>query len=943
VKYSARLVTALAAVALLIAVLVALGKTTRDAHAAVNGTIYLTNNWSKLTTEASPPSSTGRTYVGSGKTLYATIEEVSVTATSTVTNTIETDSNKVTITVVDADANVPVATTTVVTFPSSTTTAGSSRSFTLPLASPIIDRNGNGSVVNDAGDVTISGLTSGGAFVSGVLESDGSSNGGVVTVTASSDIGASATMTIGWSTSAIDTLTTGVTHWSSQGATEITITLTETGRSTGRFEATLTLFDNESGTASSATTRGIQSGGILTVQYNDPTPATTGATVKVQAQLVVESVAPVLSVTGPANNLETKDRQIPFSGTASDATSGLRVSRQIIFIDNTDDAANATAVSTVTTGNPHLQVTATLTTGTADGATATSWSFTPGSTQLLPNTAITTPNHIVDWQFRSSDLAGNVSFIDSDTTTAGVQNYKVKIDQVRPFITDAFTGHFWDTSLTTPALGQNKATSIEVLFDGNVDASSIAAADFEVVIDGTTHVPSAAETFSGAKDSVFLTVPPIVASSKPTVKIVGQIADSAGNIETTGSKAAVDSLAPSLTVALSGGSSTASPTSITNDAITVTITSDEALSADPTVQVYAPGSAAEGAAVSAVSQGGNVWKATLTKTSSAGARAEGKKAIVVSATDQATAASRKSTAISPNSGTKGNADTTNSAAITYTLDTVVPALAISPADASTIDDLRPFVILDWGEAIATVNKITFNGTDVSASIAKSSDRKKWIYKPSADLSLAKHTIVAQATDDAGNKSAELTRTFTVAARAAFSLPLNPGWNLVSLRGEPADTSINTVVTVSDVTTVIAYDPAAKGGPWLVATRGTDGKLAGSLTTLDAQHGYWVNTTSFEPIKVLDPKPVGGTLPPAIPVAAGWNIIPARDVTGTLAAAATITTADKYFTGTKVTRAYKFDTLTGKFVGLVLTGTTPSDIKVGEAYWAYFTEAGAVIP
>jgi len=213
VKYSARLVTALAAVALLIAVLVALGKTTRDAHAAVNGTIYLTNNWSKLTTEASPPSSTGRTYVGSGKTLYATIEEVSVTATSTVTNTIETDSNKVTITVVDADANVPVATTTVVTFPSSTTTAGSSRSFTLPLASPIIDRNGNGSVVNDAGDVTISGLTSGGAFVSGVLESDGSSNGGVVTVTASSDIGASATMTIGWSTSAIDTLTTGVTHW----------------------------------------------------------------------------------------------------------------------------------------------------------------------------------------------------------------------------------------------------------------------------------------------------------------------------------------------------------------------------------------------------------------------------------------------------------------------------------------------------------------------------------------------------------------------------------------------------------------------------------------------------------------------------------------------------------------------------------------------------------
>jgi hypothetical protein len=296
-----------------------------------------------------------------------------------------------------------------------------------------------------------------------------------------------------------------------------------------------------------------------------------------------------------------------------------------------------------------------------------------------------------------------------------------------------------------------------------------------------------------------------------------------------------------------------------------------------------------------------------------------------------------------NNRTAGKKDVTDSAAIKYKFDATAPALTITPADAGTTDERRPFVILDWGEAIATINKATFNATDIVSSLVASSDKKKWIYKSGSDLSLAKQTVVAQATDEAGNKSAEITRTFTVVERVAFSLSLNPGWNLVSLRSEPADTAINSVVTTSDISTVITYDPVAKGGPWLVATRGTDGKLTGSLTSVDGQHGYWVNTSSFEPIKVLDPKPQGGTLPPAILVVAGWNLVPARDVSGTLTAGTVITTADKYFNGTKITRAYKFDTLTGKYVQLVLTGTTPSDIKVGEAYWAYFTEAGAVIP
>ncbi|MBI2964970.1 MAG: hypothetical protein HYY34_02070 [Chloroflexi bacterium] len=933
---------------LLVAAVVGLSTRAQATHGPTHtdGKVYLTNEWSKLTTESSPPSA--RTYVGAGKTLYFAFDEVASTATSTVTNTIETDSNKIRITVVDADKNVSVATTTSVTFPSSTTTAGTARSFALPLTAPIVDRDGDGTVTNDAGDVTISALSSGTAFVSGVLESDGSTNGGVVSVTALTDIAASATMTIGWNTSQIDTITTGVTHISSQGTTAITIPLTETGRSTGRFEAVLTLFDVDTGTASATTTRGIASGGILTVEYTDGTPVT-GTSLKSSATAVAETTAPSISVTGPTNKLETKERQPLFSGSVSDSTSGLRISRQFVFIDDDDDASNAAAVDTATTGNSDLSVTPTLTSGTVDGAVSTSWTFTPGSTQLLPSPTITEANHIVDWQYRATDLAGNVSFLDSDSSTAGIQNYTVKIDQVRPGILDSFTGHAWDTTLATPALKENVATSIEVLFNDNLDSSSIQNTDFEVVIDSTTFVPDKADVFSGAKDSVFLTMAAALkADAKPTVKIKNQVADIAGNIENTGSKVAIDSLGPTLTATLAGGSSTAKPTSLTNDKITVTITSDESLSGDPVLQVYTATGVTEGAAVTAINKGGNTWEVVLTKSG----RVDGKKSIVVTATDQATATTRKTVAVAPNTATKGKQDPADTAAITYTLDTTLPALTTTPADASTTDELRPFVILDWGEAIATINKATFNGTDITASLSASSDRKKWIYKPAADLTLAKHTVVAQATDDAGNKGAELTKTFTVAARAAFSLPLNPGWNLVSLRSEPADTSINSVITVKDISTVITYDPGAIGGPWLVATRGADGKLAGSLATIDAMHGYWINTTSFEPIKVLDPKPQGGSLPPAIPVSAGWNLVPARDITGTLTAG-TVIPSDRvvttgccstaYFNGTKIQRAYKFDTLAGVFIQLTLTGGTPTDIKVGEAYWAYFTEAGAVVP
>ena len=137
---------------------------------------------------------------------------------------------------------------------------------------------------------------------------------------------------------------------------------------------------------------------------------------------------------------------------------------------------------------------------------------------------------------------------------------------------------------------------------------------------------------------MFLTLGTALATKdKPTVTIVNSISDAAGNTTSTGSKVAKDALAPTVTVALSGGSSATAPTTLTKLKMTITITSDENLSADPTVAIYTALDAvnAEGT-VTAVNQGGNVWIASL----SGGSLTSAKKSVYVTATDSAATVSQ---------------------------------------------------------------------------------------------------------------------------------------------------------------------------------------------------------------------------------------------------------------------------------------------------------------
>ena len=102
----------------------------------------------------------------------------------------------------------------------------------------------------------------------------------------------------------------------------------------------------------------------------------------------------------------------------------------------------------------------------------------------------------------------------------------------------------------------------------------------------------------------------------------------------------------------------------------------------------------------------------------------------------------------------------------------------------------------------------------------------------ADVALGDHTLTYSASDDAGN-TFDGTLTFTVTEPDPFVIDLTTGMNLISLPGDPDNTSINAVFgDVPQVNLVFTRE----GDRWLVAERGADGTFSGNLTTIDSMHG-----------------------------------------------------------------------------------------------------------
>ncbi len=253
---------------------------------------------------------------------------------------------------------------------------------------------------------------------------------------------------------------------------------------------------------------------------------------------------------------------------------------------------------------------------------------------------------------------------------------------------------------------------------------------------------------------------------------------------------------------------------------------------------------------------------------------------------------------------------------------------------------------DWVQ----ITKFELNGVDMTDSVKTTDDETFLVALDS--ISAAEHEIVVQAVDRAGNVlDDELEINFEVETRDPFEKRLNPGWNLVSLPGEPADSSVASVFGSGiEVKTVYTYDPVVPGG-WMVAVRETlTSEWQGDLTHITAKRGYWVLSDAIQDWEVSIPRMAGGAAdsgtpiqPPVIPMYAGWNLIPVIDVTGNILGTGkginAATYLDSLDDGLDLARVLSFDTIKNEWSTLNLS----DKVNIGSGYWVFVRESASLVP
>jgi hypothetical protein len=800
-------------------------------------------------------------------------------------------------------------------------------------------------VVVDARDVAIKSGSN--ATISGLTLNTVSKDTGLVNITVAGGTNTEFYL-VYWGAAKNDT-GSSVSVTSQADTTGISVTLTESGPSTGVFRLDILATSSDSNATPSSGAPLIKVGvnDKITLAYSDQTTTVT-----------IETTDASFSNFSPADATAGTNTRPEVSANIVDTDSGVDEDTiKVIFAMDTDADGDIDAVSEYVVKTE------------GDTTAITSGFF--GKVRL-PVTLTPADDATIYWWVQAADVALNLSMSDrlssdvcepdsfpttlssligvdpklEDASTiaaiASCQPFSILVDFSAPTVTSAITGPFFDVDAGAieADVTDAKHTSIQVVFSEDLDGTTIQAFDFTV--DGI--VPLSADWFSDAKSSVFLSVAAMAANARPAIALVGEVQDVAGNKQTAGTVAdAVDGIAPTLTVTISG---TGASRPVTNGTITITIVADEDVSLNNqsvTINKIGDEDLAGGAEFVSTSTPIAVLTATRTFEATFDPPTPGLYNVIVRASDATTG----------NNGVTGTTGGPFGLAETslFEFDNALPDPSIA---FTSPDDPDTFITISFsgesteyassGAAAAdfdahdtvTITAATLDGVDITP--LETTDNKEFLYKASG-LAEGDHTIKVSASDIAGNTKTDFEATLAITARAAFELKLSPGWNLVSIPGEPADADISTVIPATHpASTVLTYDPTLPGR-WLTAVRDGDGNWAGTLTTFSAKRAYWILTSSFESINVDIPRLASGAalLPPTINIVVGWNFIPVLDVTGDLAVGATLTTT-AYTSGLAVSRVWSFSTVTNRWVD-----HTSSSVVVGSGYWLYATSAGTLIP
>jgi hypothetical protein len=502
----------------------------------------------------------------------------------------------------------------------------------------------------------------------------------------------------------------------------------------------------------------------------------------------------------------------------------------------------------------------------------------------------------------------------------------------------------------------------------------------------------------------------MTSAQKVLVKFVGTMTDLAGNAASTHQKVATDAIPPKLTVTITGVA-TAPPVvkGTATTLISIRVDSDEVLSGTPTIYLMdLDTSAADvvdvGSSIVTVGSPLPVSGTTLswTTTQSSATVGQGLINVVVLATDaNSVKGSSGSGASASKTAPVANNVVNLATALLFEFDATFAAasLTLTPTVAgttTTTESSGPFVRIDFSEGgenlpgagvqdlydcgppsagaatvckpkgatgvgtdptryeidahnTVTLTTLTLDGVDVLGTQG-TVDSDSFVLA-TAGLSVGTHTVTFNGTDAVANTfAAAQSFTFTVIARSAYTVPVSPGWNLISFPGDPIDTAIDAVIpSTHPATQVLTYDPSDADGPWLVATRATDGSWTGTLATVDSSRAYWVRTGAFTSISTLIPERDPSAVLPTIAVGAGWNLVSVIDLqTGkaptqtTLAARTAGLDPDLYFSSITWTVAYGFDTQ-GNQWRKITPSATVDNVGQGKGYWVWATKAGTLVP
>ena len=214
----------------------------------------------------------------------------------------------------------------------------------------------------------------------------------------------------------------------------------------------------------------------------------------------------------------------------------------------------------------------------------------------------------------------------------------------------------------------------------------------------------------------------------------------------------------------------------------------------------------------------------------------------------------------------------------------------------------------------------------------------------SNLEVGEYTIAYTAVDDIGNERGSEDEPeefdFEVLQRKPYGVELNPGWNLISLPGDPFNTSLAEVIGDLKANTVLGY----QGGEWVTAVRNEDGSWQGTLTEIVGGYGYWVQTSVVEDIEVIIPPASPTQVLPSVPVVSGWNLLGVVDVhQRPVDEMAAMQMADQYFISLNSWRvAYSYNTRLNNWMKLI-PDDSDANVANGKGYWVWVTKAGKLVP